>query len=145
QLGNGTDSDSHTPVAVAAPAGVKLSNVGVGYTHACAEGSNDTLYCWGFNSVGQLGNGTTEGSTTPVAVAAPAGVVLSNVGAGRYHACAEGSDGKHYCWGFNTYGQLGDGTTEARTTPVAVAAPTGVVFTNVSVGAYHTCAEGSDR
>ena len=71
--------------------------------------SGGKVYCWGYNADGQLGDGTDTSRLTPVAVEAPEGVVLSGVVARLYHTCAEGSDGKVYCWGWNGFGQLGDG------------------------------------
>ena len=71
-------------------------------------------------------------------------VHLTRVSAGSDHTCGDGSDGKVYCWGFNFSGQLGDGTTTNRWTPVAVQAPEGVVLSGVSAGNFHTCAHGSD-
>src|SRR5690606_39736769 len=122
RLGDGTRTDRWTPVAVQAPAGVVLSGVVAGAAHTCAHGSDDKLYCWGYNSSGQLGDGTTTERWTPVAVQAPEGVTLSGVVAGEAHTCADGSDGKVYCWGLNFFGQLGDGTNTERWTPVAVQA-----------------------
>lgn len=144
-LGNGTTTNSSTPVAVSAPAGVTLSNVMPGNVHACAEGSDDKIYCWGSNWYGQLGSiPDTTFSTTPVAVSAPEGVTLSNPEAGTEHTCAEGSDGNIYCWGRNTLGALGDGTTSDNSWPVMVQAPEGVTLSDLAAGGAHTCALGSD-
>ncbi len=60
------------------------------------------------------------------------------------HSCAEASNGEIYCWGFNAYGEVGDGTTSARNTPRRVAPPDGVKFTRVASGFAHTCATGDD-
>ncbi len=108
-------------MAVQAPAGVVLSGVSARGYHTCAEGSDGKLYCWGYNSSGQLGDGTTTDRSTPVAVQAPEGVVLSGVVAGGAHTCAEGSDDELYCWGLNFSGQLGDGRTADSNLPVIVA------------------------
>ncbi len=123
---------------------VHLTRVSAGSDYTCGDGSDGKLYCWGYNSSGRLGDGTTTDRWTPVAVQAPAGVVLSGVVAGEAHTCADGSDGKVYCWGLNFFGQLGDGTNTERWTPVAVEAPEGVVLSGVVAGAWHTCAHGSD-
>jgi alpha-tubulin suppressor-like RCC1 family protein len=141
QLGDGTDTSRLTPVAVEAPEGVVLSGVVAGAWHTCAHGSGGKVYCWGYNGDGQLGDGMSTSRRTPVAVQAPAGVVLSGVVAGSYHTCADGSDGKVYCWGYNADGQLGDGTNASRQTPVAVQAPPGVTLSGISAGlGAHTCA-----
>jgi alpha-tubulin suppressor-like RCC1 family protein len=64
------------------------------------------------------------------------------------HTCAVGNDRRLYCWGRNDFGQVGDGTTTDRSSPVPVAAgavPDGVHLIQISAGAFHTCALGSDR
>ena len=144
RLGDGSTLDRSTPVAVQIPAGVTLSGVSAGGAHTCANASNGSVYCWGSNSFGQVGDGTTSARNTPVAVQAPAGVALSGVSAGGNHTCANGSDGKVYCWGYNSLGQVGDSTNTTRYTPVAVKAPEGVSLSGVAAGAGHSCAEGSN-
>ena len=77
--------------------------------HVCALKADGSVVCWGENASGQLGNGSTQYSNTPVAVAG-----LSNVTAlssGRHHSCALQANGTLMCWGDNGYGQLGDGST----------------------------------
>jgi len=71
-------------------------------------------------------------------------VHLTRLEQGEHHGCAEGGDGKLYCWGRNQFGQLGDGTTTQRNLPAEVLAPAGVTFTNLAAGMRHTCASGSD-
>src|SRR5690606_14695465 len=94
---------------------------------------------------GQVGDSTAVSQRyVPTRVAAPKGVTLSGVVAGHFHTCAEGSDGKVYCWGQNMVGQLGDGSTTNRLAPVAVSAPANVTLSRLSAGDYHTCANGSD-
>ena len=87
-------------MAVEAPAGVvHLGRRGRRGYHTCAHGSDEpgSIYCWGDNDDGQLGDGTDRlRAWTPVAVQAPAGVVLSGVSGGGAHTCAHGSDGKVY-------------------------------------------------
>jgi alpha-tubulin suppressor-like RCC1 family protein len=102
----------------------------------CALTATGAAYCWGLNDDNQLGDGTTQTRTYPVAVLnAPAFVQLA---AGSDHACGLTAAGAAYCWGRNTpYGQLGDGTTMSRSSAVAVAG--GVTFTAVSAGSEHTC------
>ena len=101
--------------------GVHITRVSAGGNHACGDGDDGRGYCWGWNFYGQLGDGTNTSRPTPVAVQAPAGVVLSGVSAGNSHTCAHGSDGKSYCWGRNGSGQLGDGRTADSNLPVIVA------------------------
>lgn len=145
QLGDSTTTDSRVPVRVIAPPGVVLSNVITGGAHSCATGSDGNAYCWGSNTGGRLGDGTTVSSSTPVAVRAPTGVTLSGLTTRVNHTCAQGSDGNAYCWGSGTNGILGNGSTAAQSAPVAVSAPSGVSLSGLSAGATHTCAIGSDN
>jgi alpha-tubulin suppressor-like RCC1 family protein len=158
QLGNGnTGTDSNIPVLVsqgARDSGVTFSSVSVGQYHTCALGSDGNGYCWGENQYGRLGNGGTDGSTTPVLVsqgARDSGVTFNSISAGSYHACAVGSDGNGYCWGYNNHGQLGNGSSGSgadSNIPVLVsqgAVPVGVTFTSISAGVWHTCGRLSNN
>lgn len=155
QLGNGNTTNSSLPVAVqqgAVPAGVSVRGLSVGGglgTNACMLGSDGNAYCWGGNSRGQLGNGSTINSSTPVLVSRgsmPVGVTIRSISTSGETTCALGTDDKAYCWGRNDWGQIGNGTTVASSTPVAVsqgAIPAGVTLRSISVG-QATCAVGSD-
>jgi len=110
-------------VPIAAPAGVTFTTVSAGGFHACAVATTGSVYCWGSNSNGQLGDGTTTDSPTPGLVSAPAGVSFTSVSAGGFHSCAIANAptlNTAYCWGANSSGQLGNGTTVDQLTPVAV-------------------------
>jgi alpha-tubulin suppressor-like RCC1 family protein len=144
QLGDGTTTDSSVPVRVHAPDGVTLTQVTAGVYHSVAIGSNGNLYAWGSNSSRQLGNDSLTDSSVPVRVDTLDGVNFTHVAAGSFHTIAIGSDGNTYAWGDNTFGELGDGTTTNPAAPVRVQAPTGVTFTQVAAGDYHTVAVGSD-
>ena len=143
RLGNDT-TNSSVPVAIsqgAIPGGVALKSISTGPTHVCVLGSNDQAYCWGTNYAGELGNGTTASSLSPVAVSQgsiPAGVSLVNVSTGSFRTCALGTDGKTYCWGDAANGSV----------PVAIsqgAIPAGVTLTQVSTGDRFACALGSNQ
>ena len=118
QLGDGTTTGSATPVDVM---GLQSGVVGItaGGYHACAMTSGGGLKCWGQNARGQLGDGTTTDSATPVDVIGLESSVVGVV-AGFLHTCAWTDEGKAKCWGRNLEGQLGDGTTTDRSTPVDV-------------------------
>ena len=104
------------------------------YDFGCVRLKSGTVSCFGVNNVGQLGNGTTTSSTTPIAALGLTNVV--QVSAGGSHACALKSDGSLWCWGGNDLGQVGNGSTTNVTTPVQVM--TGVSY--VAAGWVNTCA-----
>jgi alpha-tubulin suppressor-like RCC1 family protein len=143
-LGDGTTTDSPVPVRVQAPSGVTFTHVAASDFATVGVGSDGKAYGWGLNQFGQLGDGTTTDSSVPVRVHAPVGVTFTQIAAGTYSVVAVGSDGNAYSWGDNSYGGLGDGTTTASLTPVRVHAPSGVTFTQVAAGTFHTIAIGSD-
>ncbi|MFV1213323.1 hypothetical protein QML11_28140, partial [Klebsiella pneumoniae] len=86
--------------------------------HTCGVTTAGIGYCWGANSFGQLGNGTTTDSSRPVPVSGLAGVTA--IAAGGFHCLARLSDGTVKSWGNNSYGQLGNGSTTNRSTPAFV-------------------------
>jgi alpha-tubulin suppressor-like RCC1 family protein len=138
QLGNGTTTDSSTPVSVLNVSGGPIRALAAGHQHTCALGSGGEVVCWGGNSAGQLGNNTTSSSSTPLAVTGVAGATA--IAAGEYHTCAV-MGGSVRCWGYNMSGQLGNNTLVNSPTPVMVANLSGVVA--VAGGAGHTCALAS--
>lgn len=88
-----------------------------GLSHSCAVASDGQAYCWGANHRGQLGNGTAGGTfDTPQLVAG--GLSWQAVEAGRVFTCGLTTDGQMYCWGSNTFGELGIGTRDFSTHPV---------------------------
>ena len=82
--------------------------------------SDGTVYTWGSNGNGQLGDGTTTNRRTPVQLTGLSNIV--DVSGGYSHACAVDSSSTVYCWGVNGYSKLGDGTTTQRTSPVVATA-----------------------
>jgi alpha-tubulin suppressor-like RCC1 family protein len=153
QLGNNTLTSSSVPVAVSTAgvlAGKTLTQITAGNDLTCALDSAGLAYCWGDNTRGQLGNNsTTTPSPVPVAVTttgALSGVTLTQVSAGNAFACALGSTGVAYCWGYNASGQLGNSSTVSSGVPVAVTTTgvlAGVTLTQVTPGASFACALGS--
>jgi alpha-tubulin suppressor-like RCC1 family protein len=135
-LGNGTTNPESAPVTVT---GINTAvGVAAGDDHSCAVLTDGTVWCWGYDNYGQLGNGTTETvSDTPVQVS---GITnATQVSAGEAHACARLSTGSVECWGYNNYGQLGNGANaQYSDTPVTVTGITNA--TAVTNGFQHTCA-----
>lgn len=113
--------------------------IAAGYTMSIALRSDGTVWSWGRNDYGQLGNGTLINSMVPVQVSGLTDIV--QIGAGT-HAIALRSDGTMWAWGRNQYGQHGDGTLTNHSTPVMLSNVTGVV--KIACGHYNTLALKSD-
>jgi len=139
ELGDGTAVDRPIPTAVMVPAGVSFTHAAAGWSHSCGLTAAGRPYCWGDNSVGQLGDGTVIAAVTPVATLMPASVSFTSLSASSGSTCGPTAAGPAYCWGDNSRGQVGDGTTTNRWTAAVVAAPDGVTFASVETGASHAC------
>ncbi len=118
ELGNGTHTAISTPNDVVGLQSDVLS-ITLGDNHTCALVAQGGMKCWGANSWGQLGLGTTISQSLPVDVMGLASGV-KDVAAGKYHTCAVTTQDEVKCWGLNQFARLGDGTTTDRKTPVSV-------------------------
>jgi alpha-tubulin suppressor-like RCC1 family protein len=138
QLGDGTVENRWLPTPVAG--GLSFVSLSAGFRHTCGIATDSTAHCWGLNSNGQLGIGADY-----LAVAAPmpvaGGMRFRRISAGPLTTCAVTADSSAYCWGFNSDGQLGDGTLTGTPVPVAVVGD--LKFASVSTGAAHTCGVAS--
>jgi alpha-tubulin suppressor-like RCC1 family protein len=138
QLGDGTTTTSGTPRLVSG--NLQFRQISGGRNHSCALAQSDSdqadrVYCWGLNSSGQLGDGSTAARTTPAPVTTQ--LTFIRVSSGSSHSCALTSESAAYCWGGNAFGQLGDGTRTTRTTPTPVSG--GLTFVSVTSGDSHSC------
>ncbi|MBM2615450.1 hypothetical protein JIG36_07710 [Actinoplanes sp. LDG1-06] len=97
------------------------ASVTLGADHTCGINTGGQLYCWGAGGSGRLGRGNANSSTNgPVLIGAA--TTWRSVSAGQYHSCGTQTDNSLYCWGANTYGQVGDGTVTDQVSPVKVGA-----------------------
>jgi alpha-tubulin suppressor-like RCC1 family protein len=136
QLGNGRAYAESIMVTISQPI-MGATSLSAGEAHTCALTSSANVWCWGANSLGQLGDGSTADRYIPVQVNGLSNVAF--IAPGWYHTCAVTRSGSAMCWGYNAAGQLGDGTTQTRLTPVVVSGlDTGVA--SVVAGFYHSCA-----
>ncbi len=141
-LGNGTTVNSQTPTAVSG--GAPFASIDVGDRHVCGVLTGGEVLCWGENSRGQLGTTNFETcgpdamscSTVPALV--DGATTYTEVAVGFWHTCGLADSGDAYCWGDNSFGQLGNGTNGAGgATPVLVSG--GLTFTDLAGGSSHNC------
>ena len=156
QLGDNTTTDRYTPVQVHGPANVGfltgITTMAAGEYHSLAVKNDGTVWAWGHNVSGELGDNTTTARKTPVQVLGPGGVGFLTgivaVAAGAFQSIAIKNDGTVWAWGWNDFGQLGDNTITQRNTPVQVLGPGGVGFLtgiiDVTAGDMHSVALKND-
>jgi alpha-tubulin suppressor-like RCC1 family protein len=137
QLGNGLTTDSGVPVAVTSLSSGVVA-VAAGGAHTCALTAGGGVLCWGWDDYDQLGNDSTTDSHVPVPVTGLASGVAA-ISAGYAHTCALTTAGAVQCWGYNVYGQLGNGYTTTGLVPAPVFGLSSVIA-QVSAGNAHTCA-----
>jgi len=131
QLGDGFTANLTTPTLVPMTgllSGKTILDVSPGSYHTCAIASDSKVYCWGNNPSGQLGNNSTTGSVSPVAVDASgalSGKTVQLIGHGAYRDfnCARASDGQIYCWGINGRGEFGNNTVSPSSIPLLTTHP----------------------
>jgi alpha-tubulin suppressor-like RCC1 family protein len=124
--------------------GKTITAISAGGKHTCALATN-LAYCWGYNTNGQLGDNTLTQQQMPVAVYTAGGLsgkTVTRIDTNLTNTCVIAS-GVAYCWGLNTYGQVGDGTLVQKQVPTAVIATgvlSGKTLTSIKVGGYMACA-----
>ncbi len=147
QLGDGTSTTRARPAPVGDAGQPAFSAITAGDSHACALGVDASVWCWGDNSDGQLGDGSLTRRTTPVQVP---GQRARQVVAGGEFTCAVRTDDSVWCWGANSDGKLGNDPVlvPRSSTPLAVAGLGPGTTSSIGAGAVHTCAvrlDGSVR
>ncbi|MBI2060983.1 MAG: hypothetical protein HYT87_14550 [Nitrospirae bacterium] len=139
QLGDGSTVLRSVPTAVSSL--TSAVQVAGGHFFSCGLVSGGSVRCWGSDQYGQLGDGSSNNSkSTPVAVSSLTNAIA--VASGGYHTCALLPDGTVKCWGWNNYGEIGDGSTVDKTTPIAVSSLTNAV--SLAAGGNHSCGLVSD-
>lgn len=137
QLGNGSRTEEPTTRPFNVSSIADATQLALGSNHTCALRATGEVACWGHNSQGQVGTGsTTSYVMTPTTVAGLSDVV--EVSAGNALTCARRATGEVVCWGENQYGQIGDGTTTRRPSPTPVMGLTNA--TAIAAGQTHACA-----
>ena len=131
--------------------GLTIKSLVSGNDHSCVIASDSNAYCWGNNANGNLGNNSTSNSQYPVAVYKSGvlnGLTVKSIFTGLEQSCIIASDDNAYCWGINTYGQLGNGLTVKSSVPVMVnktGAMSGLTIKLLAIGEEHACAIASDN
>ena len=128
QLGDGTTSNRTTPTDITShfllTEGETIISLSLAINHSSALTSTGRVFTWGHNSEGELGDGTITNRSTPIDITRrfplTEGEIIMSLSLGYYYSSALTSTGRVFTWGFNDYGQLGDGSTSNRTTPTDI-------------------------
>jgi alpha-tubulin suppressor-like RCC1 family protein len=142
QLGSGTSDVTAHPAPAQVSGGFTFTTLTAGLgRHTCGLTGTGAAYCWGENTFGGLGNGSTTDSPVPTAVSG--GLAYAQLRAGGFigHTCGLTSSGAALCWGENERGQVGDDSTLDKLTPSAVAGA--LTFSSLDAGFRHTCGRAS--
>ncbi|HTL35966.1 MAG TPA: hypothetical protein VL326_22705, partial [Kofleriaceae bacterium] len=151
QVGDASNTQRTNPTAVSATNLTAATDVATGLNHSCAVKTDGTVWCWGKNDSGQLGNNSQTNSNVPVQVQglpALTTATATDVAAGEAHSCARLSNGTVWCWGKNDVGQLADNTNTMRLIAVQSLKPKSgpAVFQPITsasavvTGKNHSCA-----
>lgn len=140
RLGHSNCNDAFLPSPIEFLSGVKIKSVSCGDTHTLVITDDGKLLSFGRNQNGQLGIGTTDDSYQPQEVSALHGKFVTAISCGAEHSICCTQEGKVYSWGWGRYGNIGDGETIDRHTPVAVTSLDGLKIEKVACGWRHSMA-----
>ena len=132
---SGTFTGSTTDPFTILPSHGPFAQIAAGYVHTCGINGSGTAYCWGANSLEQLGDDTSISRPHPEQVSG--GHAFTAIAAGWNHTCGITAGGAMYCWGEGSLGQLGDGSSTDQFSPALVSGS--LTFTAVTAGYAHTC------
>jgi alpha-tubulin suppressor-like RCC1 family protein len=133
------DEDEPIPASVPRRIGTfeDWASVSAGDAHTCGVRKNGKLYCWGDDYSGQIGDGDTNASPVTAPLRIGTFEDWGTVSAGHGHTCGARTNGKLYCWGDDSRGQIGDNDDVGATAPRRIG--TFEDWANVSAGGYHSC------
>ena len=139
QLGTGDKTNLSIPTKLTFPNNEIISQIDTGGTITCALSQAGNLYCWGSNASGQLGTGDITDHHTPALVRHPQNLQWASIDTSSRHTCAIDTSSQLWCWGANTSGQLGTGSTLTSRTPQQVYSTGIAAWLEVETGWAHTC------
>lgn len=143
QLGDETITKKSSPVQTVS-GGTNWKQVAVGHTFSAAIKTDGTLWTWGYNPNGQLGDNTVISKSSPVQTSAGGNSWKQVAAAGSFGSAIK-TDGTLWSWGLNTSGQLGDGTTDNKSSPVqTTSATTNWKYVSLGIGSRHAAAIKTD-
>jgi alpha-tubulin suppressor-like RCC1 family protein len=140
ELGIGSLTEQDLPQQVTTPAAGGWASVTAGFFHTCATRTDGTLWCWGYNSHGQLGLGNLTTQDLPQQVTTPAPEGWASASATSAGTCAVRTGGTLWCWGANNFGQLGLGSQTNQARPRQVTTPAADGWASVAAESMRTCA-----
>jgi alpha-tubulin suppressor-like RCC1 family protein len=136
ELGDGSAASSDVPVLVALPLGATITAISAEQYGGLALTSTGAVLAWGYDTDGELGNGSTTASLVPVTVQLPSGTKATAIAASADAGYALTTSGTVLSWGYNAYGELGNGTTNTSGVPVTVSLPAGTKVKAIGAAFY---------
>ena len=140
QMGDGWErEDNHSPTSISSVEG-SWTDLSSGDSHSCGVLSRSEIYCWGGGEFGQIGDGSRADRYIPARVVIEGNSQFVSIKSGDFHNCALTSEGEVWCWGWNGYGQIGNGGFENAIVPSRVNLGDGQIAKKIYTGPVHSCA-----